>query len=570
MSGLEVVGVVLGALPLMIAAIDKYKTTSQRLKFFRFKEPFIVELIQALKEQQFFLETDLLVTLQATDLDKQEISDLLAKPAAKLFEDPDIVSNVQKYLGDGYGPYTAAVARCERILFDIAKHIRGLTSTEADGLAEIVGRCPVNVGRYEITKKIKFSLDKEDLHKRIKELNDVTERLRRVRECSVLRADVTLETTSRAAARYASTLKAVREYAHRLYKAISVGYVNGCHDEHETFLFLRSRSEAMDKRQQKSLKQTPVQFQLAFPPTAPTSKASVSCHITEVKVKHEDGRSESMMDCANSTSTVVKIVLPATKQKLDQQQSQINDLCQSVSKAWQDGNILDMYLTPAGCLSCHNLPRKVSPQYAFNWADVLSLDQILQAQSHPQGKFPTWTLNQRMSLSFNIASSVLQLYTTHWVAEPLTSKSIHFAESQFLPSIISDQQFTIAPKPFIIHKFSNSLMTNTDFSSAKRSLLDLGIVLLELWHFRTFELFAADLRMSVDESFGARYEVARRWLDESAYFMLPFYLDVVTRCIECTFGTSGSVPHWDDIVFRKSVCEYVLRPLWENCRPEFR
>ena len=130
MSGLEVVGVVLGALPVMIAAIDKYKTTSQRLKFFRFKEPFIVELIQALKEQQFFLETDLLVTLQATDLDKQEISDLLAKPAAKLFEDPDIVINVQKCLGDGYGPYTAAVARCERILFDIAKHIRGLTSTE--------------------------------------------------------------------------------------------------------------------------------------------------------------------------------------------------------------------------------------------------------------------------------------------------------------------------------------------------------------------------------------------------------------------------------------------------------
>jgi uncharacterized membrane protein YcgQ (UPF0703/DUF1980 family) len=130
MSGLEVVGVVLGALPLMIAAIDQYKATSQRLKFFRFKEPFVGELIQALREQQFFLETDLHVTLQATDLDKQEIADLLAKPAAKLFENPDIAIDVQQYLGDGYGPYTASVTKCERILFDIAKHIRGLTSTE--------------------------------------------------------------------------------------------------------------------------------------------------------------------------------------------------------------------------------------------------------------------------------------------------------------------------------------------------------------------------------------------------------------------------------------------------------
>ncbi|KAL2810944.1 hypothetical protein BJX63DRAFT_422671 [Aspergillus granulosus] len=448
MSGLEVVGV--------------DKTTSQRLNSFRYKERFIADLILALKAQQYFLETDLCVTLQAAGLDKQEIADLLAKPAAKLFEDPEIAIDVQKCLGDGYRPYIATVAKCERILFNIAKHIQGLTSTEVrDGLAGIVGTHPVNNGRYEISKKIK-------------ELNDATKKLRRVRKYSALR--VNKAPTLREVARYASTLKDVREYAHRRYKAISGRYVNGCHDEHETFLFLRSRSEAMEKRQQKSLKQAPVQFSLAFPPAAPISNASLSCYITEIKVKHEDVQLEPMMGCPSSTSAIDKIVLPATTQK---------------------------YFRP----------------------------------NHIHT--PKWTLNQRISLSFNIASSNLQLYSTHWLAEPLTSKSIHLQETT---------------------------MTNTDFPSAKRSLLDLGV----LWHFRTLELYAAKLQVGVDESFGARYDIARKWLDVSAYFMLSFYLGVVTRCIECTFVTSGCVPHWDDMVFRKSVCEYVLIPLWEICPPEFR
>jgi hypothetical protein len=49
MGGLEVVGVVLGALSLLISALEKYKTTSQRIKYFRYKEPFIIKLIHLLE-----------------------------------------------------------------------------------------------------------------------------------------------------------------------------------------------------------------------------------------------------------------------------------------------------------------------------------------------------------------------------------------------------------------------------------------------------------------------------------------------------------------------------------------
>lgn len=45
MSGFEVVGVVLGAIPLIISAVEKYKTTSQKLKYYRQKITLVGELI---------------------------------------------------------------------------------------------------------------------------------------------------------------------------------------------------------------------------------------------------------------------------------------------------------------------------------------------------------------------------------------------------------------------------------------------------------------------------------------------------------------------------------------------
>lgn len=71
MSGLEVVGVVLSAIPLIISAIESYKKTRQRFKYFKYKEPFIVDLIHSLEDQRFFLETDLYILLKTTYLEEE-------------------------------------------------------------------------------------------------------------------------------------------------------------------------------------------------------------------------------------------------------------------------------------------------------------------------------------------------------------------------------------------------------------------------------------------------------------------------------------------------------------------
>ncbi|CAI7565882.1 unnamed protein product [Penicillium manginii] len=192
MSGFEVVGVVLGAIPLLISAIEKYKATSQRLKYFKYKEPYIAQLIQSLEDQKFFLESDLYIPLNSTHLEEDQINHLLCQPNPDLFQDAEISQALREYLGDGYAPYQRAAH-------------------------------PMKNGKYELTKKIKFSLQKEDLEKRIKDLNDSTAMLRRIRETSALKTDVTLQSTSRTITKFTSALNTVQNYAHRLYSAISDG-----------------------------------------------------------------------------------------------------------------------------------------------------------------------------------------------------------------------------------------------------------------------------------------------------------------------------------------------------------
>ncbi|GES64972.1 hypothetical protein ATEIFO6365_0009046700 [Aspergillus terreus] len=564
MSGFEVVGVVLGAIPLLISAIEKYKTTSQRLKFFKYKEPFIVQLIQSLEEQQFFLESDLYVSLNATHLGEEQINDLIRQPNSDLFQDPTIAHAVREYLGNGYVPYQRAVVRCQRVLAEIASNIGGLASESQGTLSSLIQAHPPKDGKYELTKKIKFSLQKDDLEKRIRDLNDATATLRRIRETSVTKTEVTLQSTSRMIAKFASALNAVRSYADRLYSAISAGYNVDCHPEHETRLFLQSRSALMEKK-------TTVAFTIAFSPSN-TGQIPMACYKTDIKVLEE-------MDSCYATAKAgghIKVAISLPTETSNPPPNDLEDLCYSVQQARDGGHFLDLYLSQGGCLCYYHKPFKVGvlrDAIAKSTEDIISLEQILGKMEQPNASSAIirWTLNQRMALSFNIASSIMQLNSTPWLCFPLTSKSLYFARRAELLLQRGAAQYADIPQPFIRQTFFGGAKDLARCAcNPRRSMLELGIILLELWHAKTFEAYAIESGLNIDHNFGSRYDVAIKWLDFSTYYVLPFYLDVVTRCIEFTFATSRAAPDWHDIVFRKSVCEYVLKPLWENCPAEFR
>jgi hypothetical protein len=171
------------------------------------------------------------------------------------------------------------------------------------------------------------------------------------------------------------------------------------------------------------------------------------------------------------------------------------------------------------------------------------------------------SLNQRMTLSLSVASSVMQLNSTPWLDLPLNLKMVY---------LIPDGPMTPATplQPLIKHNFIYATI-NKPHCSVRRTMLELGILLLELWHQQTFAFFIANSQITASNTIGCRYDAACQWADESIHNIMPFYHDVVKRCVECNFAMSPSGPaefDWNDSTFRKSVCEHVLQPLWEECR----
>ena len=229
----------------------------------------------------------------------------------------------------------------------------------------------------------------------------------------------------------------------------------------------------------------------------------------------------------------------------------IRNLCQHLT---DEAELRALLLSRKCHLMDHQTPETIiSPHLrtAMRTA-TFSLDQILQQTSTMKP-----LLNSRVALSLNIASSVMQLNFTQWFHLPLTSNVIRVYHAD-------SHRPGLGIRPFISHKFTPDPQTLRN-GTVRRTMLELGIILLELWHAKTFATYAADVDMSLDDSFGARYDVARGWLDISRDDILPFYSDVVTRCIECNFATSTADLDWDDTAFRKSVYDYVVKPLWENC-----
>ncbi|CAG8015052.1 unnamed protein product [Penicillium olsonii] len=574
MSGLEVAGVVLGALPLIITAVDKYQVTAKIIKNFRHKEPYIQRLVQALNAQWFCVESELDIIWKETFSREDFIP---PPPSPDDFKSPMVAQAIQETLGVGYEHYIAALSECEQALVEIATHLRGLSSDTTQDLAVLVqANPPKSNGSYEFTKKIKFALKKDDLMRHIKDLNDATNGLSRIREYSRLRCPVTLQSTSSATTRIVSSFDSIRRHACRLYSTISTVYGKSCHPEHEAHLFLQSRADILLTKY-RTPKKTPVTFTVSFGPASHTDVCIPSL-ATEVKVSEEDAlipqssnltlSSRGSLHSSQYSSTSTRRVsyqldaqfethcksntfnYPLGSSRLAPMPQIIQDLCLHLSKS---AELQGLHLSQDDHLCYYNHEPKIRPQPSGPASHVHSLEEILQ---------PTSSIKlspvSRIALSFSIASSVMQLNDTKWYRFPITSSMICLVcENSGRP----DSE----PRPFISRKFTSSL-EDSHALNVKRVMLELGIVLLELWQVRTLASYADECQKPYG-TLGARYDLARHWLDVCIGNILPAFSEVITRCIECTFVTRTADLKWIDTEFRKSVYDYVVKPLGKLVHP---
>ena len=248
--------------------------------------------------------------------------------------------------------------------------------------------------------------------------------------------------------------------------------------------------------------------------------------------------------------------------------TEVENLCFSVNQARQNRKLLKVYLSPHGSLcSCQTSPTLGGVSSSGDSTqEMITLEQVLFQTSGDSPLRVKWNLIQRMNLSFNLASSLLQLYSTPWLSESWTKRNICFWRHR-TSSQTNDMVLTFEPdRPFIAHSFSGAAAARLPSKvEARHQLLDLGIILLEIRHQISFESWVSAHEFTLDSSHGSRYNAASMWLRDSFGELEPSYFDAAGRCIECTFQTRSAIPTWEDRDFRKSVCELVIRPLWSNC-----
>lgn len=122
MSGFEVAGLVLGAIPLIISAIEHYESSLDRAKVF-FKWQDVLEKARRDLWIQYS-SYEMTLRLLLTDLASEaELEELLNEPKSNLWDDPELINGLREKLGETYQVYVYTVSQMEGCVKTLARHL---------------------------------------------------------------------------------------------------------------------------------------------------------------------------------------------------------------------------------------------------------------------------------------------------------------------------------------------------------------------------------------------------------------------------------------------------------------
>jgi hypothetical protein len=120
LTGVEIAGLVLGALPILISAVEQYKEGLHPIKIFFQKQSELDRFLRALDEQKTFLRLSLIELFGAelSSLTEEQIEALQddSNDLKVLWEDEHLQAEVKQRLGLAYVPYMNNIDRMKEAL----------------------------------------------------------------------------------------------------------------------------------------------------------------------------------------------------------------------------------------------------------------------------------------------------------------------------------------------------------------------------------------------------------------------------------------------------------------------
>jgi hypothetical protein len=189
--------------------------------------------------------------------------------------------------------------------------------------------------------------------------------------------------------------------------------------------------------------------------------------------------------------------------------------------------------------------------------DAISLAEILQAE---KAALP-WKF--RMLLALRLASSLLQLLQTQWLGHAWSKDVVFFLVRPTTQQADRAQAQVNLNRPFVMCRFGGAQQVERSIEP-KVALLELGILLLEVWHKTTLEA-----RFGLREAPTAYYDRMGRaveWLDDADEPLPDLYDQAVEHCLNVNISGDMRFLDWEDSKLWSVICGDIIEPLSKICK----
>lgn len=419
--------------------------------------------------------------------------------------------------------------------------------------------------------RVKLMLRSNDIKQSIDDLDAATSSLHRFSRLVLMnRPGPSSGNSSHKAVRLTRAFRQIRGFATDLYAALCLCCRGGiCHVEHEADLFLESWVDAVNEILRPPCDEgteytSILAFRLIFTARLLAPAQSLWHELPIQVLKYERDPAVDL----HPAKSRVKIVVPEITEveetaptPIKSRLTPVGDFCATIAAAKQGGKSITFVLS--GSSQMGTVITKEGTILSQDSLDRITLKAILSGSTsiaHGIG----FTLRLRMLLALRVASNLLQLSQTPWMGQSWSKETVYF--------LLRPTKKGGRPLADLNRAFMSAAIAGPESSPAaccakaepKVVLLDLGILLLEIWHQTTLEA-----RFCLDESpagYYLRLVRAVEWLDDGDNPPPDLYERAISYCIRGMLGSEARLASWDANELWHAVCKNVVEPLSQNCK----
>ncbi|KAK7921557.1 hypothetical protein PG985_009579 [Apiospora marii] len=528
MSGFEVAGIVLGAIPLLISALEHYKSGKSTLGTLVKWRGQLDTLLFRLKNQKLSFLFDILELLRSANVeDAVDGSDLTETECLLVLQSPKTGAYLQEYLGQHYDAFV------EILGVTLLGSFLTACQADKDDLVALLAANPPGEKGFAFQERISFSIEKGRLVQLIEELNEDRLSLKTIIKGMKSQQQYTIKEPTRDSNKLATLLGQVQTQAQSLFTAVTRSCECSCPKRHRVLLQLHNRIPSSKVRKRTSApKQPQMTFKLAV---------EIGDALYEAIVKPEPQVLTQRMRQERRAKDEPVVRCPFAPQ-LRHPNSTLQ---------------LTMYDNVLGLVDDtpeHGIIMTSPPERGIIMTSPLTLAEVLQRGNHNEAA--RMTFKEQTFLALDIACSIVQLRETRWLGSPFTSCILMVVTPE-------KKNRGLSTKPFI-ERTPESTLKSSKNPDPETVLRELAILLLELWHHRTLDIWCAKWGGDTDTTTpDGRLKAAINWVKATSDRIPPYYLDAVEQCISICCGRHRL---WHDKEFLKIYCENVIIPLQESCR----